>query len=49
MTGTPAAAASALEAILSPIVSMAAAGGPMKTRPSAATRRAKAAFSDKKP
>ncbi len=48
-TGTPAALTRALAAILSPIASMAAAGGPMKTRPAAAAARANAAFSDRKP
>ena len=43
-TGTPAAATVALAAILSPIASIAPAGGPMNTRPAAAQARAKPAF-----
>jgi hypothetical protein len=39
----------ALAAILSPIASMAVAGGPTKTRPAAAQALAKAAFSARKP
>ena len=48
-TGTPAAPPGALARILSPMVSIAAGGGPMKTRPAAAQARAKAAFSARKP
>ena len=48
-TGTPAAATVALAAILSPIASMAAGGGPMKTRPASAQARANAAFSARNP
>ena len=48
-TGTPAAATVALAAILSPIASMAAGGGPMKTSPASAHARANTAFSDRKP
>ena len=48
-TGTPAAATVALARILSPIASIAAAGGPMKTSPASAQARAKAAFSDRNP
>ena len=48
-TGTPAAATVALAAILSPIASIAAGGGPTNTSPAAAQARAKAAFSARKP
>ncbi len=48
-TGTPAAATVALAAILSPIASIAAGGGPMKVSPAPAQARANAAFSDRKP
>jgi hypothetical protein len=48
-TGTPAAATVRLAWILSPIVSMADAGGPTKTSPAASQAVAKAAFSARKP
>ncbi len=48
-TGTPAADTSALAAILSPIASIAAGGGPMNTRPAAAQARANRAFSARNP
>ena len=48
-TGTPAACTVSLARILSPISSMASAGGPMKTSPASAQARAKAAFSARKP
>ncbi len=48
-TGTPAARTVSLARILSPISSMASAGGPMKTSPASAQARAKAAFSARKP
>ena len=48
-TGTPAAATARLALILSPIISMASGGGPTKTIPAAAQRRASAGFSDRKP
>ena len=48
-TGTPASATVAFAAILSPIASIAAGGGPTNTRPAAAQARAKAAFSARKP
>ena len=46
---TPAAIASFLEAILSPIASMAFGGGPMKAMPAASQAAEKAAFSERKP
>ncbi len=48
-TGTPAFCMSALAASFAPMAVIASGGGPMKTRPDAATRRAKSAFSDRKP
>jgi hypothetical protein len=48
-TGTPAALTRAFAAILSPIASIASAGGPMKTRPAPAAARANAAFSARNP
>jgi hypothetical protein len=48
-TGTPALATVCLARILSPIASIAAAGGPMKVRPAASQAAAKAVFSDRKP
>ena len=47
--GTPRADTAALAAILSPIVSIAAAGGPMKIRPASSSARANAAFSERNP
>ena len=49
MVLTLASLASFLEAILSPIAAIDACFGPMKTMPSSSTRRAKPAFSDRKP
>jgi hypothetical protein len=46
---TPARAAASRALILSPIVSMALGGGPMKVAPAAATARANAAFSARNP
>ncbi len=46
---TPTASAAWREEILSPMTSIASGGGPMKVTPSAATCRAKSAFSEKKP
>jgi hypothetical protein len=46
---TFAAAASFLEAILSPMAAIDACLGPMKTMPSSSTRRANTSFSDRKP
>ena len=46
---TPAACASFLEVILSPICSIAPDGGPMKTTPSASNASANFRFSDRKP
>ena len=46
---TLAAIASFFEAILSPMAAMLACLGPMKTRPSSSTRRAKSSFSLRKP
>ena len=46
---TPAARAAWRADSLSPMISMAAAGGPMKTAPAAVTARAKSAFSDRNP
>ena len=46
-TSTLSAAARAL--ILSPMTSMASAGGPMNTTPRSVMARAKSAFSEKKP
>ena len=48
-TGTPKADTAALAAILSPIVSMAATGGPMKTMPGAFSAAANSAFSERNP
>ncbi len=48
-TGTPAFRTVSLARILSPIRSMAAAGGPMKESPASAQAAAKAAFSARKP
>ena len=47
--GTPRSLTAALAVILSPIVSIAEAGGPMKTRPAASSARAKREFSERKP
>ncbi len=49
MVLTRASMASFLEAILSPIAAIEWCLGPMKTMPSSSTRRAKAAFSLRKP
>jgi hypothetical protein len=46
---TPASAAIFFEVILSPIASMALTGGPMKVMPSAFSRSANSARSDRKP
>ena len=46
---TPASAAQRLEAILSPIASMACGLGPMKTMPASAQARANSARSERKP
>jgi hypothetical protein len=46
---TPASAASFLEVILSPIARIAAAGGPMKATPAAASASAKSARSERNP
>ena len=46
---TPARSAASRALILSPIISIASGGGPMNVAPAAATARAKAAFSAKKP
>ncbi len=46
---TPAAAASFLEVILSPMAWIAATGGPMKLTPAAASASAKSARSERKP
>ena len=48
-TETPAAATVALAAILSPIASIADAGGPTNTMPASAHARGSAGFSDRKP
>ncbi|CAM5362430.1 hypothetical protein STANM309S_05088 [Streptomyces tanashiensis] len=48
-TGTPAASTVCLARILSPMREIAAADGPMKTRPASAQACAKAAFSARKP
>ncbi len=48
-TGTPAAATASLARILSPIASIAAAGGPMNTSPARSQAAAKAAFSERNP
>ena len=48
-TGTPAADTTALAAILSPIASIAAGGGPTNTRPASAQARANRAFSARNP
>ena len=49
MVLTPAFAASALEAILSPIAAIDACFGPMKTMPASSTRRENSAFSERNP
>ena len=46
---TPACSAALLELILSPMISMASAGGPMNVTPWPSMARAKSAFSEKKP
>ena len=46
---TPTASAARRELILSPMISMASGGGPMKVTPVAVMARAKSAFSEKKP
>ncbi len=46
---TPAASAARRELILSPMISMASGGGPMKVTPVEEMARAKSAFSEKKP
>ncbi len=48
-TGTPAAATMRLARILSPMASIADAGGPMNTMPACSQAAANAAFSDRKP
>ena len=48
-TGTPDAETVVLAAILSPIVVIAPAGGPMNAMPAAASAAAKSAFSERKP
>ena len=48
-TGTPAGRTVCLARILSPIASIAAAGGPMNTMPASSQAAAKAAFSLRKP
>ena len=48
-TATPAFSAARRADSLSPIISMAAGGGPMKTAPASATARAKAASSARNP
>ena len=48
-TGTPARPTVARAMSLSPMVAMAAEGGPIQVRPAASTARAKAAFSARKP
>ena len=47
--GTPTRSAARRAADLSPIISIASAGGPMKVNPESATARAKCARSDRNP
>ena len=49
ITLTPAASAMRFDSTLSPMASIAAAGGPTKVMPASTQRRAKAAFSERKP
>lgn len=48
-TGTPNADTAALAVILSPMVPMALAGGPMKTMPASCRAAANSAFSERNP
>ena len=48
-TGTPNADTAVLAAILSPMVAIAAAGGPMNASPACASAAAKSAFSERNP
>ena len=48
-TGTPKADTVVLAAILSPMVSIAATGGPMNTMPAASSAAANSAFSERNP